>query len=117
MAKYYITTPIYYVNDVASIGHAYTTIAADGLARWHRLRGDETFFLTGLDENSKKTTDAALKAGLSDAQRYTDDMAAKWMATWQRLNISHDRFLRTTEEAHKKKVQEVLQKIYDAGDI
>ncbi len=117
MPNYYITTPIYYVNDVASIGHAYTTIAADVLARWHRLKGDRTFFLTGLDENSKKTTDAALKAGLSDAQRYTDDMAATWMATWKRLNISHDRFLRTTEETHKKKVQEVLQKIYDAGDI
>src|SRR3989344_1340739 len=101
MKKFYITTPIYYVNDVATIGHAYTTIAADVLARWHRLKGDKVFFLTGLDENSQNT----------------DDMAEKWKKVWKVLNISNDDFIRTTEERHKEVVNEFFSKVYKKGDI
>lgn len=117
MAKFYITTPIYYVNDIASIGHAYTTIAADVLARWHRLNNDKVFFLTGLDENSQKTVTSAKKLGVKNIQKYTDEMAEKWKAVWKVLNISYDDFIRTTEERHKKFVKEFFMKVYKKGDI
>jgi methionyl-tRNA synthetase len=114
--KFYVTTPIYYVNDVPTIGHAYTTIAADILARWHRLKGDDVFFLTGLDENSTKTVKAAIKAGI-ETRKYTDIMAEKWKNVWSVLNISNDDFIRTTEERHKKIVIEFFNKIFNKGDI
>jgi methionyl-tRNA synthetase len=117
MAKFYITTPIYYVNDVATIGHAYTTVAADILARWHRLNNDKVFFLTGLDENSQKTVTAARKLGVKDIQMYTDEMAKKWKHAWKVLNISYDNFIRTTEERHKKVVNEFFIKVYKKGDV
>ncbi len=117
MAKFYITTPIYYVNDVATIGHAYTTIAADVLARWHRLGGDKTFFLTGLDENSQKTVTAAKKLENKDIKKYTDDMAEKWISVWKILAISYDDFIRTTETRHKNVVNEFFMKVYKKGDI
>lgn len=117
MAKFYVTTPIYYVNDVASIGHAYTTIAADVLARWHRLMGNNVFFLTGLDENSQKTVAAAKKLGVKDIKKYTDDMAKKWQHVWKVLEISNDGFIRTSEERHKKVVDTFFMKVHAKGDV
>ncbi len=117
MAKFYVTTPIYYVNDIATIGHAYTTIAADVLARWHRLKGDDVFFLTGLDENSQKTVTAAEKLGIKDIKKYTDEMAEKWKHVWKTLHISNDDFIRTTEERHKKVVLSFFNKVYKNGDV
>ncbi|MDD5651117.1 MAG: methionine--tRNA ligase [Candidatus Nanoarchaeia archaeon] len=115
--KFYITTPIYYVNDIASIGHAYTTFAGDTIARWHRMKGEDVFFLTGLDENSQKTVKAAEKAGIKDLKEYTNQMALKWITTWKNLNISNDGFIRTTENKHKKLVKEFFMKVYEKGDI
>jgi len=117
MAKFYITTPIYYVNAVPHIGHAYTTIIADVLARWHRLRGDDVFFLTGLDENSAKTVEAAKEKGFKNVQSYADSMASMWKKTWEILEISYDDFIRTTEERHQKNVRELFELIRKKGDI
>lgn len=113
---FFVTTPIYYVNDVPHIGHAYATIAADILARYHRELGEETFFLAGLDENSQKTVLAAEKAG-KDLSAYTNEIAALWQQTWQKLGITNDDFIRTTEERHVKTVTEFFQKVVNAGDI
>src|SRR5262245_4047490 len=107
---FYITTPIYYVNDVPHIGHAYTTIAADVLARYWRLRGRDVFFLTGLDEHGQKVQQAAAKAGV-DPQRYCDDMVPRFKDLWERLDIKPDAFIRTTELEHKKIVQRYLQEL------
>jgi methionyl-tRNA synthetase len=109
---FYITTPIYYVNDVPHIGHAYTTIAADVLARYWRLRGREVFFLTGLDEHGQKVQQAAAKAGI-DPQVHCDKLAPQFQTLWQRLNISNDAFIRTTDAKHKEIVQRYLQRLYD----
>ena len=117
MAKFYITTPIYYINAVPHIGHAYTTVVADVLARWHRLRGDEVFFLTGLDENSIKTVEAAREQGFKDIQAYADSMAEIWIGAWKLLNISYDDFIRTTQERHKQNVHEVFRRIKERGDL
>jgi len=117
MEKFYVTTPIYYVNDVPSIGHAYTTTVADVLSRWHRLQGEKVFFLTGLDENSQKTIKAAEEKGFRDFKKYTDEMAEKWKRAWKELNISNDGFIRTTEKRHEKVVKDFFQKIYKKGDI
>ena len=115
---FYITTPIYYVNDVPHVGHAYTTIAADVLARYHRLRlgKDNVFFLTGLDEHGQKVQQAATKAGI-EPQAYCDRLAPQFVKLWKRLNISNDDFVRTTEPRHKRVVQEALQQLYDKGEI
>ncbi|MEM2874672.1 MAG: methionine--tRNA ligase [Candidatus Hadarchaeales archaeon] len=115
--KFYITTPIYYINAVPHIGHAYTTVAADALARWHRLRGDEVFFLTGLDENSEKTVEAAREQAYSDIRAYADFMADVWRKAWRVLEISYDDFIRTTEERHRNNVHELLERVRRAGDI
>ena len=122
MARFYITTPIYYVNDVPTLGNAYTTIAADVLARWHRLQGDDVFFLAGLDENSQKTVKAAKDAvgvviGRESIQHYTNQMADKWKKTWTRLQISHNGFIRTTSPEHIKVVNEFFMKVHEKGDI
>jgi len=109
---FYITTPIYYVNDVPHIGHAYTTIAADVLARFWRLRGRDVFFLTGLDEHGQKVQQAAAKAGI-DPQAYCDKLAPQFETLWKRLNITNDAFIRTTESTHKKIVQRYLQELFD----
>src|SRR3989344_1947528 len=116
MAKFYVTTPIYYINDEPSLGSAYTTIAADVIARYHRLKGDETWFLTGLDENSSKTVESAKREKLS-IKDYTDHMAKKWKDVWKELNISNDDFIRTTEPRHKKIVEKFFKKVYEKGDI
>ncbi len=113
---FYITTPIYYVNDVPHIGHAYTTVAADVLARYWRLRGREVFFLTGLDEHGQKVQQAAAKAGIAP-QAHCDKLAPQFQELWKRLNISHDGFIRTTDAPHKSMVQRLLQELYDNGLI
>ena len=109
---FYITTPIYYVNDVPHIGHAYTTVAADVLARYWRLRGRDVFFLTGLDEHGQKVQQAAAKAGV-DPQTHCDRLAPQFKNLWQRLNISQDAFIRTTDPQHKSIVQRYLQQLFD----
>lgn len=113
---YYATTPIFYVNAEPHIGHAYTTTLVDVAARYHRLRGDDTYFLTGTDEHGEKIQKAADAAGLTP-QAYTDGVSGKFQSTWDSLDISYDEFIRTTEERHKRVVHEVLQRVYDNGDI
>jgi methionyl-tRNA synthetase len=114
--KFYITTPIYYVNDLPHIGHAYTTIAADILARYHKLKGEKVFFLTGTDEHGQKVEKAAQEKKYSPKE-YADLMVENFRNLWERLNISNDTFIRTTDNEHKKVVQELLQKLYDKGEI
>jgi len=114
--RFYITTPIYYVNAPPHIGHAYTTIVADVLNRFYKLMEYETFFLTGTDEHGDKIVQAAQEAGLSPKE-YADRISGLFRNTWPKLNISNDFFIRTTDDYHKKVVQYVLQKVYEAGDI
>ena len=114
--KFYITTPIYYPNDVPHIGHAYTTIAADIIARWNKLQGKEVFFLVGTDDHGKKIADTAEKAGKTPKQ-FTDEMVPEFKFAWKKLNINYDKFIRTTDPHHEKVVQQVLQKCFDNGDI
>ena len=115
-ASFYVTTPIYYVNDVPHIGHAYTTIAADVLARYKRLEGYKVFFLTGTDEHGQKVEKAAQERGV-DPKTHCDEMVKRFQSLWQRLNISNNDFIRTTESRHKKVVQKILQDLYDRGEI
>ncbi len=112
----YITTPIYYVNDVPHIGHAYTTIICDTLARYSRLIGLETYFLTGTDEHGQKIEEAAKKRGKS-VQSYADEISGKFRALWDEFEISYDDFIRTTDERHKKGVQKAFEAMYNKGDI
>jgi methionyl-tRNA synthetase len=114
--KFYLTTPIYYVNDVPHIGHAYTTIAADVLARYKRLAGNEVFFLTGTDEHGIKIERSARERGVSP-QEWTDAISADFRSLWERFNISYDDFIRTSQPRHKVVAQAVFQKAYDKGDI
>ncbi|MGH3032155.1 MAG: methionine--tRNA ligase [Gaiellaceae bacterium] len=114
--SFYVTTPIYYVNASPHIGHAYTTIAADILARHHRQRGEETFFLTGTDEHGSNIPRVAEEAGL-ELRSFVDRNAAAFLEMTQRVNASNDFFIRTTDERHGRLVQEFLQRIYDAGEI
>ncbi|MFH1112060.1 MAG: methionine--tRNA ligase [Patescibacteria group bacterium] len=116
MSKYYITTPIYYVNDKPHLGHAYTTLCADVLARWHRDRGDEVFFLTGTDEHGAKVQQAAEAAGLTPKE-FADKTSQTFKQAWKILGLSHDDFIRTSQPEHQQIVQELLQKIYDRGFI
>ena len=113
---FYITTPIYYVNDKPHIGHAYTTILADVLSRYHRAQGAEVFFLTGVDEHGQKVQQAAEKAGISP-QEHCDRMVVHFRKTWEKLEITNDSFIRTTADFHKKAVQDVLQDLWDKGEI
>lgn len=114
--RFYITTPIYYTNAKPHIGHAYTTIACDVLARWSRLQGKETFFLTGTDEHGAKIQKKAQEEG-KDPQEFVDRFAEIFQDLWKQLNISNDNFIRTTSPAHKAAVQKVLQALYDNGSI
>lgn len=109
---FYITTPIYYVNDVPHIGHAYTTVAADVLARYKRLQGYEVFFLTGTDEHGQKVQQAASERGVPP-QQHADELVVRFQDLWKRLDISNDDFIRTTEHRHKSVVQAVLQYLWD----
>ncbi len=113
---FYISTPIYYVNDYPHIGHSYTTIAADTLARYKRMKGYETFFLTGTDEHGLKIQKSALAKNTS-AKEFTDEVVKRFKFVWERLDISNDDFIRTTEERHTHKVQELFKTIYEKGDI
>ena len=113
---FYITTPIYYVNASPHIGHAYTTIVADVLARYHRLSGYRTFFLTGTDEHGDKIVAAAERAGVTP-QAYADRISGQFRSLWPDLSITNNDFIRTTEPRHIKTVQSILQKVYDGGDI
>jgi methionine--tRNA ligase len=114
--KTYITTPIYYVNDVPHIGHAYTTVIADTMARFARLKEDETYFMTGTDEHGQKIEQAAAKKGFSPKQ-YADDISEKFRVLWDKFEISYDHFIRTTDEYHKLTAQNAFNKMYQKGDI
>ncbi|MCL4121431.1 UNVERIFIED_CONTAM: hypothetical protein GTU68_051087 [Idotea baltica] len=114
--NYYITTPIYYVNDNPHIGHAYTTILADVLSRYHKLFGDEVFFLTGTDEHGQKVQAAAEKRGMTPKD-HVDDFVVKWKQIWDELNIRPDFFIRTTMDFHQEYVQNYLQELFDKGEI
>ncbi|RJQ31930.1 MAG: methionine--tRNA ligase [Actinobacteria bacterium] len=118
MAKdaFYVTTPIYYVNDVPHIGHAYSTVAADVLARFNRCLGNNTFFLTGTDEHGQKVARAAAAKELTPKQ-HTDQMVKPFKDLWKRLNISYDRFIRTTDKDHEEMVQAIFNKLKEQGDI
>lgn len=113
---FYITTPLYYVNNEPHIGHAYTTILADVLTRYHRSFGRDVYFLTGLDEHGQKVADAAAKEKV-EPQEHCDRMAVTWSKIWNKLSIEFDDFIRTTEPRHEKVVVDILQKLWDKGDI
>lgn len=116
MKKYYITTPIYYVNDLPHIGHAYTTVAADALARWRRLCGKEVFFLTGTDEHGRKIEQAAARTGQTP-QELADEVVKRFHSLWELLGISNDDFIRTTGERHKRCAQKLFTAAFENGDI
>ncbi len=116
MSKFYITTPIYYVNDKPHIGHAYTTILADVLTRYHKAEGDDVFFLTGLDEHGQKVFQAAEQRKMTP-QEHCDDLAPRFLHLWDKLEIQYSDFIRTTQKRHIAVVQKVLQHVYEAGDI
>jgi len=113
---FYITTPIYYVNSHPHIGHAYTTIATDVLTRFRKLFGEDTYFLTGTDEHGQKIVESAAKSGI-EPQEFVDINSRKFLEMWPHLHIEHDCFIRTTDIEHKSCVQEILQKIFDNGEI
>ena len=113
---FYVTTPIYYINDEPHIGHAYTTVAADVLARWRRAHGERVFFLTGTDEHGQKVARAAEARGL-DPQAWTDQIVVRWKEAWAALDIAYDDFIRTTEERHVVPVQHLWQRLHDQGDV
>jgi methionyl-tRNA synthetase len=114
--SFYITTPLYYVNDAPHIGHAYTTIAADVMARYNRLRGRDVHFLTGTDEHGQKVFRKAQERGLT-AQAHVDELVQRFQQLWVRLDITHDDFIRTTEPRHKAVVQRVLTRLWESGEI
>jgi methionyl-tRNA synthetase len=114
--RYYVTTPIYYVNDAPHIGHAYTTVIADAVARWHRLLGDDVFFLTGTDEHGLKVQRAAEENGASPKE-WADRTSERFKDAWREIDISYDDFIRTTDDRHRVAVQQLLQTIYDNGHI
>ena len=116
-SSFYITTPIFYVNDVPHIGHAYTEVAADVLARWHRQSGDDTWLLTGTDEHGQKIERTAASNGVSPkewADRLVEDA---WKPLLKTVDIANDDFIRTTDERHETAVAKFLQQLYDEGHI
>ena len=116
MSRFYVTTPIYYVNGAPHIGHAYTAIAADVLARWHRLDGDEVFFLTGTDDHGQKVEKAAQDAGM-EPQAFVDSVSKQFQDMSALVGISNDDFIRTTEERHKRACQALWQRLQERGEI
>lgn len=116
MKSFFITTPIYYVNAKPHLGHAYTTVVADSLARFHKLLGDDTLLLTGTDEHGDKIVQAAEKKAALPKNSWCRS-APVFRNSGQQLAIANDRFVRTTDETHKRSVQDFLQRVYDAGDI
>ncbi len=115
-SRFYLTTPIYYASGEPHIGHAYTTLLADALARYHRQAGDEVLFLTGTDEHGQKIQEEANRRGMTPRE-LCDAMAERFREAWQELGISHDRFIRTTEDEHKAVVQAFVQRLHDRGHI
>ena len=113
---FYISTPIYYVNSHPHIGHAYTTVATDVLNRFRKLFGSDTYFLTGTDEHGQKIVESALKSGI-DPQEFVDKISQEFQDMWPHLHIENDQFIRTTDPLHKACVQQILQNIYDQGEI
>jgi methionyl-tRNA synthetase len=113
---FYLTTPIYYVNDRPHIGHVYTTVLADVIARFHRMRGEQVYFLTGTDEHGQKVEKAAAVRGISPKQ-LADEVVANYTDLWQRMGMTHFRFIRTTDADHKAQVQRLFQRLLDKGDI
>ncbi len=114
--KFYLTTPIYYLNDVPHLGHAYTTVAADFVARWRRLEGRQVHFLTGTDEHGQKVARSAEAKGLSPRE-WTDQLVPRWTEVWDALDISNDDFIRTTETRHEEPVKKFVQALYDRDQI
>jgi len=119
MGKFYVTTPIYYVNANPHIGHAYTQIAVDALSRYHRMLGDEVFFLTGTDEHGEKIEEAAVSAGFGKGREkdFVDRIVSNFRNAWEKLDVQYDNFIRTTDVRHKEVVQYFLEKMKDKGDI
>jgi methionyl-tRNA synthetase len=113
---FYLTTPIYYINDVPHLGHAYTTVVADVVARWRRLEGREVYFLTGTDEHGQKIARAAEAKGLPPKE-WADGIVPRWNEVWESLDISNDDFIRTTEARHEGPVQQFVQSLYDRGEV
>ncbi|HEV3475317.1 MAG TPA: class I tRNA ligase family protein, partial [Actinomycetota bacterium] len=111
---FYVTTPIYYPNDVPHIGHAYTTVATDFVSRYHRLGGEKVLFLTGTDEHGKKVPQAAAEQGL-EPQAFVDQMEPRWKEVWQLLDIAYDDYIRTTEARHEEAVKKLLTAVYANG--
>ena len=116
MSKFYITTPLYYVNDEPHIGHAYTTILADVLARYQRILGNDVFFLTGTDEHGQKVQEAAEKRNVKP-EDHVNEYVLRFKDVWKQLNIDYDDFIRTTEKRHTDRVKEVLNHLKNKGDI
>ena len=116
MSRFYITTPIYYVSDPPHIGHAYTTIVADAIARFHRMRGDTTHYLTGTDEHGQKIARIAEERGKTP-KAYADEIAQKYKDAWQQLEIQYDDFIRTTDADHEAQVQALWKTLEARGDI
>ena len=116
MSKYYLTTPIYYINGLPHIGHVFTTVLSDVIARYHRLMGDDVYFLTGTDEHGQKAEKAAREAGISPSQM-AEQIAAPFREVWRQLNISNDDFIRTTEPRHHEAVREMFLRAKKKGDI
>ncbi|MDR1760117.1 MAG: methionine--tRNA ligase [Fibrobacter sp.] len=116
MQKFYVTTPIYYVNDTPHIGHSYTTVLADVLTRFHKMIGYDTYFLTGTDEHGQKVQRAAEKRGVSP-QTHVDEYSEHFKSLWEKMNISYNQFIRTTDPAHIRFVMEKLQELWDKGEI
>ena len=113
---FYVTTPIYYVNDKPHLGHVYTTMVADVVARYHRLRGDDTFFLTGVDEHAAKVADKATEHGLSP-QQWADQNADEFKQVFEKLEMTNDDFVRTSSDRHKQKVTEYVSALLKSGDV
>jgi methionyl-tRNA synthetase len=113
---FYITTPIYYVNDRPHIGHTYTTVLADVIARFHRMRGEQVYFLTGTDEHGQKVEKAAASRGISPKQ-LADEVVANYTELWKQMGMTHFRFIRTTDQDHKDQVQRLFKRLLDKGDI
>ena len=116
MSKFYLTTPLYYVNDKPHIGHAYTTILGDVIARYHRIMGDEVYFLTGTDEHGQKVQEAAEKRNV-EPKIHVDEYVKRFQEAWKRLHISYDDFIRTTEPRHTERVKELLTTLYEKDEI
>ena len=114
--KFYITTPIYYVNAEPHVGHIYTTIAADVIARWHRLQGEDVFFLTGTDEHGQKIQEIAEKNKVKPKE-FVDKISEKFKVLFKTYNISNDFFIRTTDKKHEESVKKTLQNLYNSGYI